>query len=74
MLEKQEKPMHLGDGVYVQYDGYHIVLTANVPTTDTIYLDSHTLYALVKFAIQNFFMDAKELFEEQYNDGESNHV
>ncbi len=29
---------YLGDGVYVKYDGYHLILTANSPTTDTIYL------------------------------------
>lgn len=34
--------IHIGDGVYVTWDGYHLVLTANVPTTDTVYLDPKT--------------------------------
>ena len=37
---------YLGDGVYVKYDGYHLILTANVPTTDTIHLDVHVRSAL----------------------------
>ena len=42
-------PIYLGDGVYASFDGYHIVLTANIPTTDTIYLDSHVAEALVEY-------------------------
>ena len=39
---------HIGDGVYVEYDGYHVVLKANSPDipTDTIYLDVHVQIAL----------------------------
>ena len=47
-MEIEGKPKHIGDGVYVKYDGYHIVLTANVPTTDTIYLDFYTCIELHK--------------------------
>ena len=38
--------MHIGDGVYVKYDGYHLVLTANNPITDTVYLDFYVRQAL----------------------------
>lgn len=38
-MEIEGKPKHIGDAVYVKYDGYHLIVTANVPTTDTIYLD-----------------------------------
>jgi hypothetical protein len=44
-----DNPIYLGDGVYASFDGYHVVLTANIPTTDTIYLDSHVAEALVKY-------------------------
>ncbi len=39
---------HIGDGVYVEYDGYHVVLKANSPDipTDTIHLDAHVQIAL----------------------------
>ena len=35
------EPKHIGDGVYVSYDGYQIKLMANshIHPTDTIYLD-----------------------------------
>ena len=35
------KKVYLGDGVYAEYDGYHIVLTTEdgVKVTNTIYLD-----------------------------------
>ena len=45
---EETKKVHLGDGVYASHDGYHLVLTANVPTTDTIYLDFSTQVALRK--------------------------
>ena len=37
----KDKVRHIGDDVYVKYDGYHLVLMANSPDkpTDTIYLD-----------------------------------
>lgn len=42
---------YLGDGVYVEYDGYHIVLKTGQPTlpTNTIYLDSQVINALVSY-------------------------
>jgi hypothetical protein len=41
---------YIGDGVYVEYDGYHIVLKANDPNhpTDKIYLDHHTRTELLR--------------------------
>jgi len=42
---------YLGDGVYVDFDGYHIVLTTEdgIATTNTVYLDPHVQKALVQF-------------------------
>ena len=41
----------MGDGVYISFDGYHVKLQANIPATDTIYLDfsvRRALYELLK--------------------------
>jgi hypothetical protein len=48
MDEYQE---YLGDGVYVKFDGYQIVLMANshVSPTDTIALDPHVIKALIRY-------------------------
>ena len=48
MAEKINK-QYLGDGVYASFDGYHIVLEANVPTTDTIYLERSVAEALIRY-------------------------
>ena len=48
MAEKINK-QYLGDGVYASFDGYHIVLEANVPTTDTIYLERLVAEALIRY-------------------------
>jgi hypothetical protein len=40
---------YIGDGVYVEFDGYGIWLRANVPTTDEIYLEPSVLRALNDF-------------------------
>ena len=45
----KKRRIYLGDGLYAEYDGYHLVLTANVPTTDTVYLDPQVWEALKKF-------------------------
>lgn len=44
---------YLGDGVYADYDGFHIVLTTEdgINITNTIYLDLQVLDALQKFTI-----------------------
>ena len=47
----EQSGIHLGDGVYLRYDGEHLILSANSPTTDTIYLDHHVRKALMQ-AIQ----------------------
>ena len=45
-----ETPVHLGDGVYASFDGFQIKLSANVPTTGTIYLPDFVLNSLIKYA------------------------
>ena len=42
---------YIGDGVYVDFDGYHIVLTAEngVYATDTIALEPPVFEALLRF-------------------------
>lgn len=44
------KKAYLGDGVYADHDGYHIILTTEngIETTNTIYLDSQVLNSLLK--------------------------
>lgn len=44
-----EDKEYLGDGVYAEYDGLGIVLKANEPTTDTIYLEFMTMEMLIRF-------------------------
>jgi len=43
---------YLGDGVYVEYDGFHFKLMANdhINPSDTIYLEHGVLAALNRFA------------------------
>ena len=59
---------YIGDGVYVGFDGYHVIVSTNIPTmrddipiqmrgllgTNTIYLDIHAAYAL-KYYIETVF-------------------
>jgi len=42
---------YLGDGVYVSYDGYHIVLTTEdgVSVQNTVYLDSDVMVAFKNY-------------------------
>jgi hypothetical protein len=52
-MEQQEKPVdYIGDGVYVEYDGYGIWLKANhhIMATDKIYLEPGVLEGLNRFA------------------------
>jgi hypothetical protein len=44
---------YIGDGVYVDYDGYQLVLTTEegMLTTNTIYLDAHVFRNLTDYAI-----------------------
>ena len=50
-MEKENKKRYLGDGVYVDFDGYHIVLTTcnGLSDTNKIYLDSQVTEALIKY-------------------------
>ena len=44
------KKRHIGDGVYAEFDGYHVTLTAESNgQTNAIYLDWRTREALVVF-------------------------
>ena len=51
MNEIDEKKAYIGDGVYVKYDGYHIVVMTNNPDKpdDTVYLDSSTAWNLIDY-------------------------
>lgn len=42
---------YLGDGAYADFDGFHIVLTAEngIAATDTVYLDPHVVTALRRY-------------------------
>lgn len=42
---------YLGDGLYADYDGYQIVLTAEngLCTTHTVYLDPSVYQALIRY-------------------------
>jgi hypothetical protein len=40
---------YLGDGVYASFDGYQIILRANVPTTDTIFIEPSVLRNLNEY-------------------------
>jgi hypothetical protein len=45
---------HLGDGVYADFDGYHIILTANNPRDETrrVYLEPQVVMALIRYIKQ----------------------
>ena len=45
------KPVYLGDGLYVDFDGYQLCLKANDPycPTDRVYLEPKVWENLVKF-------------------------
>lgn len=46
---------YLGDGLYVAYDGYHLVLTTDIEspeTANTVYLESSVYNNLVRFVEQ----------------------
>ena len=51
---------HIGDGVYVSEDGYHMILEANVPVTDKIYLDYTVRRALYRMLKKEFEPDKSE--------------
>lgn len=51
---------YLGDGVYAEYDGYHIVLKTSdgITTKNTIFLDDSVFNALIEY---------KKFIEETFN-------
>lgn len=51
MTEDKKFKQYLGDGVYVQFDGYELTLTTSngMQTTNTIVLQTEVYTALVKF-------------------------
>ena len=49
-MSEQIKPAHLGDGVYVRFDGYQLWLAANHHTNEVIALEPQVLLALVEYA------------------------
>jgi hypothetical protein len=48
-MEKYKR--YLGDGVYVEFDGYHIVLTtgSGVTATNKIYMETEVFQKLVEY-------------------------
>lgn len=47
---------YLGDGVYVEHDGYSVVLVTHdgVEDTNTVILDDYTLVSLVQWLKEHF--------------------
>lgn len=50
-MDKENFKIYLGDSVYADFDGYHIILTTNngFGATNTIALDPHVFYALIDY-------------------------
>ena len=48
-IMKINEKKYLGDGVYIEHNGYHWVLTTEngIEVTNTIYLDSYVAQALL---------------------------
>jgi hypothetical protein len=48
------KKTYLGDGLFANFDGYHIVLTAEngIEATNTVYLEPAVYAALVRYHAQ----------------------
>lgn len=49
-----ENKVYLGDGAYAEYDGYHIVVTAEngIIATDTVALEDKVFHSLLLFAMR----------------------
>ena len=47
-----QNKVSVGDGVFAYYDGYHVWLEANIPTTDRIALDYHVVNSLLEYIQQ----------------------
>jgi hypothetical protein len=61
MIEKT----YIGDGVYADFNGYHIVLTSEngIGITNTIYLEDSVFIALQEFAKKVFGYTEEDLAE-----------
>ena len=48
---KPDQKIYLGDAVYANYDGYHVVLTTEngISTTNKIFLEPPVYQALIKY-------------------------
>ena len=57
-------PTYLGDGVYVEFDGYHIKLTTSdgISDTNTIYLDNN-----VTISFETWLKEFKQKMLEDEN-------
>jgi hypothetical protein len=53
---------YLGDGLYADFDGYHVVLTAEngIRATNTVYLDPQVLQAF-----SEYLKSLREAFENK---------
>ena len=51
-----ENKAYLGDGVYANFDGYHVILTTEngIETTNIVYLEEDVYLALSKYAEKHF--------------------
>lgn len=58
-----QNKQHLGDGVYIDFDGFQVILTSEngVEVFDTIYLDADTLGSLLHWVKVNLPKTASAL-------------
>lgn len=51
MSNPKNRKEYLGDAVYADFDGYHIVLTTEdgIRTTNEIFLEPHVFEALIRY-------------------------
>ena len=52
---------YIGDGVYVEWDGFHLILMANSPhePTDIIYLEDTVIAALLDYLKRHDIIEIK---------------
>tara|TARA_R110000803_G_scaffold32357_3_gene71379 strand:- start:130 stop:396 length:267 start_codon:yes stop_codon:yes gene_type:complete len=52
-LQQLQAPEHLGDGVYVKYDGFHIAISVNDHNNEpAVYLEDSVMDELARFAVR----------------------
>lgn len=61
------EPKYLGDGVYVKFDGYHVVVMtgSHVRPSNTVYLEDGVALALVDYIKEAFEMSFKKSDERE---------